>query len=105
MKQKDFEYWYSMIGHQLVEREVAQAVFDLLQEQILGKVKRERSRYRKALKKIRRLNPADNSGNYKEWGEAYCFQRARDIAGEALLPWVEPVPFPPAEQRKDTTKC
>lgn len=97
MKQKRFENWYAKVGNQLVEREVAQAVFDLLQEQILGKVKRERSRYRKALKKIRRLNPEDTSGNYKEWGEAYCFQRARDIAGEALVSSVEPVPFPPAE--------
>jgi len=96
MKQKDFEYWYSMIGHQLVEREVAQAMFELLQGQILGKVKRERSRYRKALKKIRRLNPADSPEGYNEWGEAYCFQRAQDIAGEALVPSVEPVPFEPA---------
>jgi len=81
MKQKDFEYWYSMIGHQLVEREVAKAMFELFREQILGKVKRERKRYRKALKKIRRLNPEDTSGNYKEWGEAYCFQRAPTSAG------------------------
>ena len=97
MKRKHFEDWYSVIGHQLVEREVAQAVFDLLQGQILGKVKRERNRYRKALKKIRRLNPADSPEGYNEWGEAYCFQRAQDIAGEALVPSVEPVPFLPAE--------
>jgi hypothetical protein len=85
MKQKHFEDWYARVGNQLVEREVAKAMFELFREQILGKVKRERSRYRKALKKIRRLNPEDTSGNYKEWGEAYCFQRARDIAGEALV--------------------
>ena len=97
MKRKDFGDWYAKVGNQLVEREVAQAMFELLQEQVLGEVKRERSRYRKALKKIRRLNPEDTSGNYKEWGEAYCFQRARDIAGEALAMPAKPVPFPPAE--------
>ena len=97
MKQKRFENWYAKVGSQLVEREVAQAVFELLQEQVLGEVKRERNRYQKALKKIRRLNPADSPEGYNEWGEAYCFQRARDIAGEALVSSVEPVPFPPAE--------
>lgn len=97
MKRKDFGDWYAKVGHQLVEREVAQAMFELLQEQVLGKVVRERSRYRKALKKIRRLNPADSPEGYNEWGEAYCFQRAQDIAGEALVSSVEPVPFPPAE--------
>jgi len=97
MKQKDFEYWYSMIGHQLVEREVAQAMFELLQGQILGKVTRERNRYRKALKKIRRMNPADSPEGYNEWGEAYCFQRAQDLAGEALMKPTKPAPYPPAE--------
>jgi len=97
MKQKHFEDWYAKVGHQLVEREVAKAMFELFREQILGKVKRERKRYQKALKKIRRLNPADSPEGYNEWGEAYCFQRAQDLASEALLPWVEPVPFPPAE--------
>lgn len=84
MKQKDFEYWYAKVGHQLADYEPAKAMFDLLQGQILGKVKRERNRYQKALKKIRRLNPADTEEGYNEWGEAYCFQRAQDIAGEAL---------------------
>lgn len=97
MKQKRFENWYAKVGSQLVEREVAQALFELLQGQILGKVKRERNRYQKALKKIRRLNPADSPEGYNEWGEAYCFQRAKDLASEALAPSIEPNPFPPAE--------
>lgn len=97
MTEKDFDDWYAKVGSQLVEREVAKSVFELLRGAILGKVVRERSRYRKALKKIRRLNPADSPEGYNEWGEAYCFQRAQDIAGEALVSSVEPVPFPPAE--------
>ncbi len=97
MKQNDFEYWYSMIGHQLVEREVAQAMFELLQEQVLGEVKRERNRYQKALKKIRRLNPADSPEGYNEWGEAYCFNQAQDIVSEALGDPTRMIPFPPAE--------
>jgi len=97
MKQKRFENWYAKVGSQLVEREVAQAMFELLQEQVLGEVKRERNRYRKALKKIRRLNPADTEDGYNEWGEAKCFLTAQAIAGEALTGKPEPVPFPPVE--------
>ena len=97
MKRKDFGDWYAKVGHQLADYEPAKAMFELLQEQVLGKVKRERNRYRKALKKIRRLNPADSPEGYNEWGDAYCYQRAQGIAGEALVPSVEPVSFPPAE--------
>lgn len=97
MKQKGFEDWYARVGNQLVDYEPAKTVFELLRGQILGKVKRERNRYRKALKKIRRMNPADSPEGYNEWGEAYCFQRAQDIAGEALAMPTKPVLFPPAE--------
>ena len=97
MKQKRFENWYAKVGNQLVEREVAKSVFELLRGAILGKVVRERSRYRKALKKIRRLNPADSPEGYNEWGEAYCFNQAQDIAGEALGDPTRMIPFPPAE--------
>lgn len=97
MTEKDFDDWYAKVGSQLVEREVAKSVFELLRGAILGKVTRERNRYRKALKKIRRLNPVDSPEGYNEWGEAYCFQRAKDLASEALAPSIEPNPFPPAE--------
>lgn len=97
MKQKRFEDWYAKVGSQLVEREVAQAMFELLQEQVLGEVKRERNRYRKALKKIRRLNPADSPEGYNEWGEAYCFNQAQDIVSEALGNPTRMIPFPVVE--------
>lgn len=97
MTEKDFDDWYAKVGSQLVELEVAKSVFELLRGVILGKVTRERNRYRKALKKIRRMNPADSPEGYNEWGEAYCFQRAQDLAGEALMKPTKPAPYPPAE--------
>jgi len=97
VKQIIFDEWYAKIGNLLVEREVAEAVFELLQKQILGGVKRERKRYRKALRKIQRLNPADTQEGLNEWGEAYCFERAQVIADEALEDVVRPTNPPPAE--------
>jgi len=66
----------------------------------LGKLERERNRYRKALQKICRLDPAGTEEGYNEWGEAACFNWAQDIAEEALacLPEPEPEPAsPPVE--------
>lgn len=97
VKQIIFDRWYDRIGNLVAEREVAEAVFELLQKRILGEVKRERKRYRKALREIQRLNPAHTQEGYNEWGEAYCFQRAQVIADEALEDVVKPAPFPPAE--------
>lgn len=97
MKQIIFDRWYDRIGNLVAEREVAEAVFELLQKRILGEVKRERNRYRKALGDILQLSPEDTQEGYNEWGEAYCFQRARDIAKGALKKATPTVTLPPAE--------
>jgi len=97
VKQSYFGKWYASIGRKSVDREVAQATFNQLQERVMEDTKRERNRYRKALRKIWRLNPADTSEGCNEWGEALCFQLAQDIAYKALEDVVKPAPFPPTE--------
>lgn len=94
MKQIIFDEWYVKIGNLLVEREVAEAVFGLLQKRILREVKRKRNRYRKALRKILQLRPEDTQEGYNEWGEAYCFQCARNIAKDALEKAIHPIALP-----------
>lgn len=84
MKQSFFDKWYDNVGYKTVEREVAQVAFNQLQEQVAEETRRERNCYKKALKKIRLLNPADTEEGYNEWGEALCFNRAQEIANEAL---------------------
>lgn len=97
MKQSYFEKWCASIGEQQTDREVAQAAFNQLQEQVMKEIKRERNHYRKALRKILQLSPADTQEGYNEWGEAYCFQRAQDIAKGALEKVTPTVTLPPAE--------
>ena len=94
MKQIIFDRWYDRIGNLVAEREVAEAVFELLQNRILREVKRKRNRYRKALRKILQLRPEDTQEGYNEWGEAYCFQCARNIAKDALEKAIHPIALP-----------
>ena len=51
----------------------------------IDNLKIELSRYKRALKEIAALHPAEDSEEgYNEWGEADCFRQAQALADKAL---------------------